>query len=119
MVKGCQNLQAQPTFLAELEKGVRDYERDICGTDECWEWAAREFRFDLPGERYAVALPSLGYLALLIHDGGRLRFFFEGREYTPGENIRGYGLEVFAAKPSRTGAADAVGRWNEMVRAKV
>jgi hypothetical protein len=104
-------------FLRDLEQATRDYEREIYHTDDVWDWSAREYRFDLPGERYAVALPSLGYFALLIDDGGRLRFFFGGREYTPDENIHGYGLEAFASTSSRKGAADAVRRWNEMIRA--
>lgn len=105
----------KPEFLADLEGAARDCEREVFGTEETWAWAAREYRFDLPGQRFGVGLACFGYSGLLIDNNGELRLFSNGQEYSLSEETPGYMLEVFAPTSGRKRAADAVRRWNEVV----
>ncbi len=108
----------QPDFLPQLEASVRDYERAIYGTDEVWDFAVKDFHLNLFRERVAVGNNSLGYLMWLISDGERVRLFLHGEERSPAEKIHGVALEVYPITPGER-AADAVRRWNEMVRTAV
>jgi len=105
----------QPEFLLDLEQAVRDYERDVFHTDEVWEWAAREYRFDLPGERFAVG--RTGRMDwLLIDDGNQVRLVVDGEEVAPAKK---YELYFIAGGPAASKQAnDAFRRWDEMVRVK-
>jgi hypothetical protein len=105
----------QPEFLRDLEQAVRDYERDVFHTDEVWDWAAREYRFDLPGERFAVGRDSrLSWL--LIDDGNHVRLIVDGVEFSPAKK---YELYFIAGGPAASkGAMDAFRKWDEMVRVK-
>jgi len=109
----------EPQFLRDLEQATRDYEKQVFDTDETWDWAAKEYRFDLPlwWKRYSVGLSALGYFGLLIDDGQRTRLFFEGKEYGPGDRVLRAPLETHVFEPSRKGAAEVVQRWNEAVHA--
>lgn len=101
----------QPEFFRDLEQAVRDYEREIFRTDEIWNWAAKQYRFDLPGERFAVGRTALRDW-LLIDDGNQLRLIVDGVEVSPAKEYELF--FVAGGKP----AMDAVSRWNEMVYAK-
>jgi hypothetical protein len=105
-----------PAFVKELEVATREYEMEIFHTDETWSWAVKEFRLDLPGERYAVALPSLGAHGLLL-DGDDLKLFVDGKEVAPHDQINYCDAAVLLTKPERKGAADVIRRWNDAVRA--
>jgi hypothetical protein len=111
----------EPQFLLDLERATRDYERAVFHTDETWSWAEREYRFDLPGERYAVGNNCLGFLWLLI-DNGELRLIVNGgKDCSPSDKVHGrvhgYSPELFACNAGEKRAADAVRRWNERVYA--
>ena len=102
----------QPEFLRDLEQAVRDYERDVFHTDEVWNWAAREYRFDLRGERFAVGRDSrLSWL--LIDDGNHVRLIVDGVQVSPAKKYELFFVAGGANASKR--AADAVNRWNEMV----
>jgi hypothetical protein len=105
----------RPDFLSRLEAEVRAYEREIFGTDETWDWAVKEYCLNWFRERVAVGNHSLGYLFWLIPDGEKVRLFLHGEERSPAEKIFGCALEVYPVTPGER-AADAVRRWNEMVR---
>ncbi len=106
----------KPDFLPLLEASVRDYERAVYGTDEVWDFAVKDFHLDSFRERVAVGNNSLGYLMWLIPDGEKVRLFLHGQERSPAEKIYGIALEAYSVTPGER-AADAVRRWNEMVRA--
>jgi hypothetical protein len=105
----------QPEFLRDLERAVHDYEREIFQTDEVWEWAARQYRFDLPGERFAVGHDGLNWL--LVDDGSQLRLLVDGVEVSPDKKYELYFVCGGASASER--AVDAVRRWNEKVMASV
>jgi len=111
----------QPEFLRDLEKAVRDYEKDIFNTDETWNWAMKEFRFDIPGERYTVGLQCLGIWGVVIDDGNQLRLFVDGKEYSPHDKIYRSDLQIIQAStsimPSKRGVEAIVRRWNKEVLA--
>jgi len=93
----------EPAFAQELEVARREFEREIFHTDETWSWAWKEFRLDLPGERYQVAVTTTGYYGTLVVEGnGTLRFFTEGAEYSPDHKISDYWEPlVGAGKPCK------------------
>jgi hypothetical protein len=106
----------EPDFLSRLEAEVRAYEQEIFGTDECWQWAWKEYCLEWFRERVAVGNNSLGYLMWLIPDDEKVRLFLHGEERSPGDKVHGCPLEVYPLNPGER-AADVVRRWNGMVSA--
>jgi hypothetical protein len=113
---------ARPEFLIELERAVRDYEREVFGTEECWDWAWKEYRLDVPGEHFAVGLPHLGYAGLLIHDCKRAKLFITNPrndgEYLPTDTVHDEPL-FLASRRKDERAENVVRRWNEQAAAAV
>jgi hypothetical protein len=79
--------------------------------------SSSEFHFDLPGERYAVSLPSLGAFGLLVEHDGDLKLVVEGRVFRPEDELRGVRLEVRIAEPEKVGTHRVVQEWNRAVSA--
>ena len=73
--------------MSPILNDMEDYERQIFHTDEVWDWAAHEYRFDLPGERFAVGRDGLNWLLV---DDGSLRLIVDGAEVSPNKQYELY-----------------------------
>ena len=109
-------------FIEELMEAAREYETAVFQTDEACSWGWKEYRLDLPGQRYVVGPSWL----LIVHEDclpgfspiiRSLRFFvqFNGKELLPNDVNFQYVVPPRAIHGGER-AADAVRRWNEMVR---
>lgn len=104
---------SQPGFVDDLRRMVRGYELIVFNTVEATTWGWKHFRLDLPGQRYAVGHDDLNWL--LVDDGKQLRLIVDGAEVSPAEEYELFFVAGGASASKR--AADAVNRWNKMVRA--
>ncbi len=61
-------------FMRELIGAVREYENAVSSEPmKPWLWGWKEYRLDLPGQRYAVGHDGLNWL--LVDDGNQLRLW--------------------------------------------
>jgi hypothetical protein len=98
----------------EVVGAARDFENAVFGTDDNWLWGWKKYRLDLPGLRYIVGHDQLNWL--LIDGGSRLRLIVDGVEVFP-DTKRYELIYVFGGGKASEKSADAVRRWNQMIRA--
>ena len=106
---------SEPTFISQLEQACRDYEIDVYGTDEATTWGWREYRPEISGKRYCVAVTTSGYYGTLVADGDDLILLTEGEVLRPENEHRRHWVEVMTIQPQEE-AQHVVQAWNEAAR---
>jgi len=101
-------------FMLELIEAAGEYENVVFGTYAACAWGWKEYRLDLPGQRYLVGHDQLNWL--LIDDGIQLRLIVDGTEVPPDKSNEL--IYVAGGANASKRASDAVNRWNKRVRVK-
>jgi hypothetical protein len=106
----------KPEFLPALEQAVRDYEREVFHTDECWPWLWNEYRLDLPGTRHRVIVNGGEYdwhAGLLVEHKGELRLVVHGKVLLPEDGVGVSFANMHQKRKANT--RRVVGEWNRQV----